>query len=77
MEPPISEYDAWSFKKDSNGRWIWIRYSPAGEALTASRADFDEHADCVRDATRRGYRGSVSDYERLLSSALVPEEPGT
>ena len=59
MDLPISELDVWTFKKDTNGRWIWLRYSPDGEALAASRADYDELAECVADAKQRGYRGSL------------------
>ncbi len=51
--------DAWTFKKDTNGRWIWIGYSEDGEALYASRADYDDIHACVEDARARGYRGSV------------------
>ena len=65
MEPPICDFDVWTFKKDTNGRWIWIRYSPEGEPLTASRADYEDMETCVQDARRRGYRGSISDYGTL------------
>ena len=60
MDFPISEYDVWTFKKDTNGRWIWIRYSPDGEALLASRGDYENLADCVLDARGRGYSGDFS-----------------
>lgn len=61
MESLLSERDGWSFKKDTNGRWIWVRYSPGGEPLSASRADYETFEECVADARLRGYRGSTVD----------------
>ena len=58
MELPFSEYDVWTFKKDTNGRWIWLRQAPDGEALSTSHRDYDELDDCVADAKRGGYKGS-------------------
>ena len=59
MKLPVSQYDVWTFKKDTNGRWIWLRHSPEGEPLVASSADFEEFEECVADARRRGYVGSL------------------
>lgn len=75
MEQLFCEYDVWTFKKDTNGRWIWVRYSPDGEALAASRADFEHLCQCVRDAAQRGYRGDISAYEHI-GSAEMPEQQG-
>ena len=52
-----SEIDVWSFKKDTNGRWIWVGYSEEGEAISASRADYESVTDAVADARQRGYTG--------------------
>jgi hypothetical protein len=57
MELSLSELDAWTFKKDANGSWIGLRHSPEGEALTASRADYDTFEECIADARRHGYKG--------------------
>jgi hypothetical protein len=57
VELLISEFDVWTFKQDTNGSWIWLRYSPDGEPLAASRADYERFDDCVADAQRRGYKG--------------------
>ena len=51
----------WRFKKDTNGRWIWLRHASDGEALTASRQDFEEFDECVADARLRGYDGNIDD----------------
>ena len=56
----LTEYDVWTFKKDTNGRWIWIRYSPEGEAMAASRADYETLDDCLADARERGYAGHLT-----------------
>ena len=60
MELPNTPNDIWSFKKDTNGRWIWVRYSEEGEALLASRADYETLDECLADARQRGYRGDFT-----------------
>jgi hypothetical protein len=55
----FSDYDIWTFKKDTNGRWIWLRHAPDGEPLTASSRDYERFEDCVADAKGRGYVGSL------------------
>ena len=59
MKSQPEDSPIWTFKKDTNGRWIWLRYSPQGEALTASRQDFDYFDECVADARQRGYDGTI------------------
>ena len=59
MQLPLSEFDVWTFKRDANGSWIWLRHSPDGEALIASRRDYVELEDCVADAKCQGYNGLV------------------
>lgn len=73
MEALFTGFEVWTFKTHSNGRWIWIVYSPDGEPFIASRADFDDIAECVGDATRRGYRGSVSEYVEMFGKSGAPE----
>ena len=60
MDLPVTDYDVWSFKKDTNGRWIWLRYSPDGEAMFASRADYETFDECLADARQRGYSGDLA-----------------
>jgi len=57
MELLLSDSDKWMFEPDTNGRWIWVRRSPAGEPLTASRANYETLEECVTDARSRGYTG--------------------
>lgn len=52
--------DVWTFKKDTNGRWIWVCYSETGEPVYASRGDFETMSECVEDARGRGYTGDFS-----------------
>ena len=56
-ELPVSEFDLWTFKRDTNGRWIWVRQNRDGVALAASHANYGEVEECLADARLRGYKG--------------------
>ena len=51
--------DCWVFHMDDNGRWRWNRQSPTGERVMASFTTFETFYDCVKDARRHGYDGSL------------------
>jgi hypothetical protein len=54
---PVSTTDRWAFKREKNGRWIWLRYSQDGEALAASDANYETLDNCLSNARLRGYTG--------------------
>ena len=58
MRLQYSDFDAWTFTRNADGRWIWHRRSPEGEMLIESRRSFDTMGICVQDAGRHGYQGS-------------------
>jgi hypothetical protein len=51
--------DVWDFKRDSDGRWNWQRQSLRHELIEAGRAPFATFEDCLADAQRCGYSGSL------------------
>ena len=52
--------DVWDFKKDGNGRWKWQRQSLHHELIQEGHKPFALFDDCVADAQRCGYTGSLS-----------------
>ena len=58
LESHSPDLDAWSFSKDEEGRWRWIRKSTAGEVLRESSFAFHSLNACVDDAQRSGYARS-------------------
>lgn len=52
--------DVWDFKKDGSGRWRWQRQSLRHELIEEGLESFERFEDCVADARRCGYTGSVS-----------------
>jgi hypothetical protein len=70
----VTVSDVWSFKKDFQGHWMWQRESLHHELLEQARLPFKELEECVADARRRGYTGSLSavgDPPRDASGRLV------
>ena len=59
MQLPFSDYDVWSFHKSEPESWIWRRTSPDGEVLLEGRAPFSTFEECITDARRHGYSGSL------------------
>ena len=53
--------DVWDFKKDSNGHWTWQRQSLHHELIEEARLSFQKLDECIADARRRGYAGSLSE----------------
>lgn len=51
----FTDYDVWTFKRESENRWKWYRHSPDGELLVEARATFDALEQCQADACRAGY----------------------
>jgi hypothetical protein len=60
METSVS--DVWDFKKDSNGHWTWQRQSLHHELIEQGRVSFNKLEECIADARRRGYAGSLSGW---------------
>jgi hypothetical protein len=52
--------DVWDFKKDSNGWWRWQRQSLRHEPVDKGRQAFRRLEDCISDARRYGYAGSLT-----------------
>jgi hypothetical protein len=52
--------DVWGFKKDSTGWWRWQRQSLHHELIDAGRQAFRQLEDCIVDARRHGYGGSLT-----------------
>lgn len=50
----------WRFFKDGEAGWKWQRLSINKVVMAESRTCFAEYADCVADATQRGYRAQPS-----------------
>jgi hypothetical protein len=59
MRKEFTEYDVWSFHKADSDAWNWRRTSPDGEILLQGGAEFASLDDCMADARRHGYGGSV------------------
>lgn len=57
MPLEFTDFDVWTFRKDSDERWVWQRISPEGEVLISAVTPFATMHECVEDARRRGYRG--------------------
>ena len=55
--------DVWDFKKDAEGRWNWQRQSLHHELIQEGQTPFTKFEDCLADARRCGYTGSLSGYE--------------
>lgn len=60
MRKEFTDYDVWSFHKPDTDSWNWRRTSPDGEVLIEGRAAFGNLDECVEDARRHGYTGSMS-----------------
>ncbi|MDB5901718.1 MAG: hypothetical protein JWM26_596 [Betaproteobacteria bacterium] len=60
MRKLFTDYDVWSFHKPEPEVWNWKRTSPDGEILLEGRGAFGSFDDCVADARRHGYTGSIS-----------------
>jgi hypothetical protein len=52
--------DVWDFKKDVDGWWRWQRQSLRHELVEKGRQAFRELEDCIADARRCGYAGSLT-----------------
>ena len=59
MQVPFSDYDVWSFHKSDSESWSWCRKSPDGEVLIEGRTSFSTLDECITDARRHGYTGSL------------------
>lgn len=53
--------DLWEFYPDSSGKWRWRRTAPNGEIVGVSAEGYEERPDCIANARRFGYVGSVYD----------------
>jgi hypothetical protein len=60
MRKEFTDYDVWSFHKPDTDSWNWRRTSPDGEVLIEGRTAFGSLDECVEDARRHGYTGSMS-----------------
>jgi hypothetical protein len=62
--------DCWVFQMDDTARWKWYRQRPTGERVAASFHGFPTFYECVKDAKRAGYDGSLEmDEEESESNA--------
>ena len=52
--------EVWDFKKDPNGDWTWQRQSLHRELIEEGSVSFKQLDECIADARRRGYTGSLS-----------------
>jgi hypothetical protein len=59
MNRPLSDFDVWAFKRTENG-WIWRRTSADGQLVSQSGIGHQSLEQCVADAQRYGYLGSVA-----------------
>jgi len=50
----------WRFYRDGDAGWKWQRLSINKVVMAESRVTFADYADCVRDATQKGYRHQPS-----------------
>lgn len=50
----------WRFYKEGDAGWKWQRLSINKVVMAESRVTFAEYADCVNDATQKGYRPQPS-----------------
>ncbi len=60
MESEYRVSDVWAFKKETDGSWNWTRESRDRELIHQGRTPFAKFEDCVADAQRFGYTGSIS-----------------
>ena len=58
MYRSFSDFDVWAFKRTENG-WVWRRTAPDGQTVLQSGTGYETLEDCVVDAQRHGYLGSV------------------
>ena len=61
--------DVWDFKRDDKGLWRWRLESLRHELLQEAPVAFKEFDQCVADAKRCGYTGSVCGAEPPARSA--------
>ncbi len=69
---PLMHDETWRFKTDTNGRWIWLRYSAGGVPLATSRANYAKLQDCIADAEAAGYCGTLRGANEDVPE-LVPD----
>ena len=60
----------WRFYKEGDSGWKWQRLSVNKVVMAESRATFAEYADCVNDATQRGYQPQPS--QEKLRATFAP-----
>jgi len=52
--------DVWDFKKNGDGHWTWQRQSLHHELIEEGRLAFAQLEECIADARRNGYTGSLA-----------------
>jgi hypothetical protein len=62
---PLSDFDVWAFKRTESG-WIWRRTSADGQLVLQAGIGHDSLEQCVEDAQRYGYLGSVAGLADVL-----------
>jgi hypothetical protein len=50
----------WRFYRDGDAGWKWQRLSINKVVMAESRVTFADYAECVRDATQKGYQSQPS-----------------
>jgi hypothetical protein len=55
-----SASDVWHFKRELNGHWSWQRQSLHHELVEGGQTTFEKFDDCLADARRSGYIGTLS-----------------
>ncbi|MGE5465780.1 MAG: hypothetical protein ACM3RQ_01245 [Methanocella sp.] len=50
----------WRFYRDGDAGWKWQRLSINKVVMAESRVTFADYAECVRDATQKGYQHQPS-----------------
>ena len=61
--------DVWDFKKGGDGRWTWQRQSLNHDLIDQGRLAFDKLEECIADARRCGYTGSLSQSDEPARDA--------
>ena len=61
--------DVWDFKRDASGSWNWQQQSLRHELIRQCERSFASFEECVADARRCGYIGSVSVAHEPLRDA--------
>jgi hypothetical protein len=65
MNRPLSDFDVWAFKRTEGG-WIWRRTSADGQLVLKAGIGHQSLEECVADAQRYGYLGSVAGLAEVL-----------